>query len=258
MSSALLDILIAAGLLLGLIRGFATGAVRQIMGLAGTVLSIVLAVEFMRPVGDAAGGLLGLGPQVALVVGFVLVFGAGQLVLRLLARLIETSLKVLRLGIVNRACGAVLGACKAALLLSVLFLALDFFRAPTQEHRAASTLYGPVAAFFPASWDFVAGMFPSVRELSERFGREARGTIGEIGEDILPDNPLPEADPPENGAPPDSVAENAPAEDRAPAAGDAEPAEASAEAPDFESDSGSDSGSDRGSGPEAAEESAQE
>lgn len=254
MPSAILDILIAAGLLLGLIRGFATGAVRQITGLAGTVLSIVLAVEFMRPVGDAAGGLLGLGPQVALVVGFVLVFAAGQLVLRLLTRLIETSLKVLRLGIVNRLCGAVLGACKAALLLSVLFLALDFFRAPTQKHREASMLYGPVAAVFPASWDFVAGMFPSVQELSERFGREARGTIGEIGEDILPDNPLPEADPPEGEAPPDSAAENAPAEARAPVPDDAEPAETSAEAPNFESDAGS----GPGSGPEAEEESAQE
>lgn len=193
MSSAALDMLIVAGLLLGLARGLATGAVRQITGLAGTVLSIVLAVEFMGPAGGAIGGALGLGQQVALIAGFVLVFAVGQLVLRMLTKMIETGLKAFRLGLLNRAFGAALGVCKAALLMSVLFLVLGFFRAPTREYRESSMFYGPVAAIFPVSWDFVAHRFPAVQELSDRFDRQVRGTIGEIGEEIIPvtDDPEP-------------------------------------------------------------------
>ncbi len=180
MSSAVLDILIVAGLLTGLARGLSTGAVRQIVGLAGTALSIVLALELMHPVGNAIGGILGAGAGVAPILGFIVVFAAAQLALYALAKIIETSLKMLRLSILNRMAGAVFGLCQAALLLSVLFLALNFFNAPNPQHREASVLYGPVAAVFPVTWDFFAQRFPAVRNLSDRFGEEVRERFGDV------------------------------------------------------------------------------
>ena len=190
MFSTALDILIAAGLLIGLARGLSTGAVRQIVGLAGTVLAIVLALELMHPVGNAIGGILGAGAGIVPILGFIVVFAAVQLTLYVLAKIIETSLKMLKLSMLNRTAGAVFGLCKAALLLSVLFLVLNFFNVPNPPHREASVLYGPVAAVFPATWDFAAQRFPAVRNLSDRFGEEVRGRFGDTLPD--PDNALPE------------------------------------------------------------------
>ena len=189
MSTAILDILIAVGLLIGLGRGLSTGAVRQIVGLAGTVLAIVLALELMHPVGNAIGGILGAGASIVPILGFIVVFAAVQLALYVLAKIIETSLKMLRLSMLNRAAGAVFGLCKAALLMSVLFLVLNFFNVPNSQNREVSVLYGPVAAVFPATWDFAARQFPAVRDLSDRFGEEVRSRFGDTlpgVEDVLP------------------------------------------------------------------------
>ncbi|MXW65247.1 MAG: CvpA family protein [Bacteroidetes bacterium SB0662_bin_6] len=190
MSSSILDILIAAGLLIGLARGLSTGAVRQIVGLAGTALAIVLALELMHPVGNAIGGILGAGAGIVPILGFIVVFAAVQLALYVLAKVIETSLKMLRLSMANRAAGAIVGLCKAALLLSVLFLVLNFFNIPNPENREASALYRPVAAVFPATWDFVAERFPAVRNLSDRFGEEVRERFDDVlpgPEDMMPE-----------------------------------------------------------------------
>lgn len=187
----MLDILIAAGLLIGLARGMSTGAVRQVVGLAGTVLAIVLALELMHPVGNAIGGILGAGAGIVPILGFIVVFAAVQLALYVLAKVIETSLKMLRLSVLNRAAGAVFGLCKATLLLSVLFLVLNFFNVPDSQNREVSVLYGPVAAVFPATWDFTARRFPAVRDLSDRFGEEVRGRFGDVlpgPEDVPPES----------------------------------------------------------------------
>ena len=190
MSSTIVDISIAAGLLIGLARGLSTGAVRQIVGLAGTVLAIVLALELMHPAGNAIGGILGAGAGIVPILGFIVVFAAVQLALYVLAKIIETSLKMLRLSMLNRAAGAVFGLCKAALLLSVLFLVLNFFNIPNPENREDSALYRPVAAVFPATWDFVAERFPAVRNLSDRFGEEVRERFDDVlpgPEDVIPE-----------------------------------------------------------------------
>lgn len=190
MSSFILDILIAAGLATGIARGWKTGATRQIAGLAGTVISIVLALQLMGPAGRVVAALLGVGEIIAPIIGFVIMFVVAQLALRALTRAIESSLKALRLGMLNRAGGAAFGACTAALLISVLFLLLNFFQAPDPPSRANSLLYNPVAAVFPASWDFVAQRFSAVMELSDRFGGQAGGTE----EEGLPGDPSTEAD----------------------------------------------------------------
>ena len=190
MLSSILDILIAAGLLIGLARGLSTGAVRQIVGLAGTALAIVLALELMHPVGNAIGGILGADAGIVPILGFIVVFAAVQLALYVLAKVIETSLKMLRLGMANRAAGAIFGLCKAALLLSVLFLVLNFFNIPGPENREDSALYRPVAAVFPVTWDFVAQRFPAVRNLSDRFGEEVRERFDDVlpgPEDVMPE-----------------------------------------------------------------------
>ncbi|MEX0822646.1 MAG: CvpA family protein [Rhodothermales bacterium] len=167
-----LDILIAIILVVGIVRGVVTGAVRQLISFLGTIVAIVLAMEVMDPVGAAAGNLLPMTESLEPVVGFITVFVAIQVVLLLAVRFIEAGVKALKLSPVNRVIGAAVGACKAALILSVLFLGLEFFDVPEEDNRDASVLYEPVASVFPVTWDYVALHLPMVRNLSDRFGKE--------------------------------------------------------------------------------------
>lgn len=180
-----LDIIIGFGLAIGIIRGLMTGAVRQALGLAGTILAVILGLEFMRSVGGAIGSTLGIPESLYSPVGFMAIFVGMELAFFFLIRAIEAAIKVLKLSIVNRALGGAFGAAKALLMFSVLFLVLGLFNVPEEENRRTSLLYGPVAAVFPGVWDFVAEHFPYVRNLSEKFGRtlEAKTMVKDRGID---------------------------------------------------------------------------
>lgn len=172
-----LDILIAIVLIAGLVRGVMTGAVRQVVSFLGTVVAIILSLELMGPVGSAAGRMVPVSESFEPALGFVVVFVVIQLGLIFAVRLVEAGIKVLRLSPVNRLVGAAVGSCKAALILSVIFLVLSFFDVPEKENRDESALYAPVASVFPATWDYAARHLPAIRNLSDRFGKDVEQAL---------------------------------------------------------------------------------
>ena len=176
-----LDIIIGIGLAIGLIRGLMTGAVRQALGLAGTILAVILGLEFMRPVGGVIGSALGLPESFYSPVGFLAIFLGLELAFFFIIRAVEAAIKVLKLSVVNRGLGGAFGAAKAVLMFSILFLVLGLFNVPEEENRRTSLLYGPVAGAFPSVWDFVAEHFPYVRTLSQKFTPPAPEAMGDGG-----------------------------------------------------------------------------
>ncbi len=167
-----MDVLIVLVVMIGVLRGVTTGAVRQVVSLLGTIVAIVLGLELMHVVGGIVGAVLGAGELIQPALGFIIVFAVLQIVLLIASRLLEAVLKALKLNPLNRVAGAVLGGLKAVLILSVVLLMLGFFDMPDPENREASVLYEPVAAVFPATWDHVARYLPYMQELSDKFGRE--------------------------------------------------------------------------------------
>lgn len=165
-----LDIVIVLVLAAGVARGFSTGVIRQVASFVGFILAFILSVKLMEPVGTLVVESLGLSARVAPVLGFIVVFLAIQAGLFFVVRLVETLVGALRLTAVNRLLGGLLGALKAALVLSVLFLVLGVFGVPEEQTRADSSFYAPVAAVLPQAWDFVSARLPEVQKLSERFG----------------------------------------------------------------------------------------
>lgn len=170
----MLDVLILIVLAVALARGFSTGAIRQAASIVGLIVSVVLAVQLMDPVGVLVAGSLGVSDRIAPLVGFVLVLLVVQVALFAVVRMAEAVLGALKLSILNRALGGVVGAAKGALVLSVLFLVLGYVGVPDAEARAESSLYGPVAGVLPVAWDAAADLFPHVERLSRRFGEDVR------------------------------------------------------------------------------------
>lgn len=165
------DGLLALVLGVGVVRGYATGLLRQLVGLVSFLLALFLASELMRPVGEALTGSLGLSPRLGPLLGFVGVFLAVTLAFAVVTRAMEGVMNALRLGTLNRLGGGALGALRAALAASVLLLPLRFAGVPDAETRAESVLYEPVADLAPTAYNAVRARAPEAEQLRERFRR---------------------------------------------------------------------------------------
>ena len=174
----LLDLLVLAVLAFGLVRGLGTGAIQQVASILGLLVAFVLSVELM----DEAGALImesfAVSPDIAPLLGFALVFIAVQVVVFALVRVVKGLVGALKLTAVDRFLGGAVGAFKAALLLSVVFLVLDRFGFPDEDARAASAFYAPIADVLPAAWAYVSETFPHVQALSEAFGDRVESELG--------------------------------------------------------------------------------
>lgn len=169
-----LDILIIVALAIGVVRGFMTGAVRQVFSFIGLLIAIILAVELMNPVGHMVGEVFGVTEALQPALGLLAVFLAVQIVLFFVVRAVEAVLTTLRLTTVNRMLGGVTGLAKAALILSVVFIGLAHLEIPERENRQESVLYGPVAGTLPAAWDYVSTQLPRMKSFTNRLGEQAR------------------------------------------------------------------------------------
>ncbi len=177
-----LDILILVALGAGVVHGFTTGLIRQVSSVVGLILSFVMAARFMVSVADAASRLLGISEDLAPLVGFILVFILIQIIAFALAKMVESVIGALKLTTVNRALGGAFGAVKAALVLSVLFLVLDYVNLPGDAIESKSSFYSPVAGLFPKAWDFASEKWPQVESMSQKFGKEIESGIRGMGE----------------------------------------------------------------------------
>lgn len=196
-----LDWFIVVALGGGLVRGLMVGAIRQVASIVGLILSFILAVQLMRPIGGLTVDSIGLSASTAPLVGFVVVFSGVQLVVIALARLLEAAVESLHLSFANRAAGGALGAFKAALILSVLFLITTHVGVPDETSQSRSTLYAPVATVLPGTWDYVAAYLPAMRQASDAFGREVRPRLAPASPDVDESRPAPSEARPPDGAP---------------------------------------------------------
>lgn len=172
-----LDVLILVGLAAGVFGGLRSGMIRQVLGFAGLIVAFLLAMQLMHTAGAMAVGSLGLSTEIAPLVGFVLVFLVVQVAIFVLGRLLEAVIGALSLGLLNRLLGGGVGAFRAAVSLSILFIVLGFFQIPSEEARAESALYAPVATVLPAAWDYVAEAFPHVDSLTTDVGGQIQDRL---------------------------------------------------------------------------------
>lgn len=171
------DILIGVGLLIGIARGFSTGFVRQVAGIAGLLLAFALGIQLMGPIGDVIADRFGTSIPVARLLTFILIVVAVHVLFAVLARVIEAVVGILRLTTVERALGGVLGGIKAAIIISIVLLVLAFFDVPGERTREASALYTPVAGLLPEAWDFLAVHLPILKEVAGEFGQDVADLI---------------------------------------------------------------------------------
>ena len=175
-----IDFIILIALAGGLVVGLRAGLIKQVLSFAGLIVAFVLSFQLMQPVGEMAAGSLGISADIAPLVGFVLVFLAVQVAVFALIRSLQALVGALKLSGVNRLLGGAVGAFKASLALSVLFLVLGNLEVPSEETREESAFYESVATMVPATWDYLAEAIPQLEQVSEKFGNEVKEQISPV------------------------------------------------------------------------------
>lgn len=149
----ILDIIFVIPLVYGFVQGFRHGFVREIGSLIAIVFGIYLARYWAEGVSLLLVSWIDLSQKVALVVAYAITAILGTLAVHLIAYMLSKLLALIKLGIINKLIGAVFGAFKWLLVLSLVlnFIAMANNFAPIVENKAVkdSVLYKPIENVIP-------------------------------------------------------------------------------------------------------------
>jgi membrane protein required for colicin V production len=150
-----IDFIILIPLLWGAIRGFSKGLIIEIASLVALIIGIFVGIHFSYFITS----LIGIKSAYAPLIGFVVTFVLVVLVVFIFAKILEKSINLLALGIVNKLAGAFFSAVKFAFILSVLIMFIERMDSSgkiiSQETRKSSLLYEPVGHIAPAVFPLI-------------------------------------------------------------------------------------------------------
>jgi membrane protein required for colicin V production len=104
-----------------IVTGFSAGLVREVIGIASTILGVVLAGLFYNDLADALLTSID-NERTANVVGFLIIAGGITLTGQLLAVVVHPVITIVQLGILDQLLGAAFGAAKAFVIVEALLV----------------------------------------------------------------------------------------------------------------------------------------
>ncbi|XKX04967.1 CvpA family protein [Tenacibaculum maritimum] len=142
------DIIIAALLLFGFIRGLMKGLFVEVASLVALVAGVYGAIHFSYFIGDWLKNSVSWNEKYISLAAFAATFVIIILVIALLGKIFTKLADFASLGILNKILGGVFGALKIGLILSVVFIFFgkmnDAIPFVAEENLEESILYKPV------------------------------------------------------------------------------------------------------------------
>lgn len=162
-----IDLIILVVVLIGLVRGIMTGGIRQVLSFTGIFLAFIVAARTSDGIGRRIAEGVGISESLAPIVGFAVIFLVIQGLAYGLARMLEKFLETIKLGALDKILGGGIGVFKAALLVSLVLFLGGYVGIPNKQTRDASLFYNTVYPIMPATWEFVTGRLPKMKEAAE-------------------------------------------------------------------------------------------
>ncbi len=139
-----LDIILAVPLCWCIYKGFRRGIIFELAMLAGIVAGCYLAIHLAKTV----SGWIGIKGEASVLVAFLIIFVAVVFGAFFLGKCAENLVKLVKVNLLNKMLGAVLGMLKCVCILSVLtsfvLMADPHGHVITQDARSGSVLFNPV------------------------------------------------------------------------------------------------------------------
>ena len=148
-----IDMVLLLALLVGAWRGFTKGLILSVASLVGLVGGIWAASHFSSLVADTLAAQISWSENTIHMAALAITFLMVVVGVHLLAKLLEKTLELVALGLVNKLAGAAFGLLKVGLVMSFLIAMLNQWTGPRTWLPASevpSVLLGPVEALAPA------------------------------------------------------------------------------------------------------------
>lgn len=161
---SVIDIILGALLLLGIIRGFLKGLFVEIASLLALVIGIYGAIHFSYFTGDFLKSKLDWDEQLIQITAFAITFVIIVLAIGLAGKALTKLADFTALGLLNKLLGAVFGFVKTGLILSIILSVIDKSRIDlpflSPKSLKESVLYVPVKAIAPTIFPIIEGLDP--------------------------------------------------------------------------------------------------
>jgi membrane protein required for colicin V production len=160
------DIIIAALLIFGFVRGVMKGLFVEVASLVALIAGVYGAIHFSYFIGDFLNEYVSWSEEYVSLTAFAGTFIVIIIVIAFLGKILTKLADFASLGVINKILGGVFGALKIGLILSVVFIffgkindTIPFMKKKTLEE---SILYEPVKKVAPT-------IFPSIIKSEEDF-----------------------------------------------------------------------------------------
>ena len=173
-----IDLIIVVLLILGAVRGFTDGFVKELASLLALILGIWGAIKFSSFTAARLYEYFDMTGRYVGIIAFMVTFIVIVILIHFIGVLVDKFVDAIQLSFLNRLVGIVFGLFKTALILSVIFVILNAIDARhpflPKDKIEQSKFYNPIA-------DIAAAIFPIIGEGGfdnsfDRFKKEPEGT----------------------------------------------------------------------------------
>ena len=162
-----IDIIIVFFVGLGFILGYKDGLVRKLIGLAGFVISLLLALELSSFVGKLLTPIINNEYYLAQLIATMLIFIAGILITSVIKRVVHPIDKLNNF--LNQLLGGFAGMLQIIFFLSIAFILLNIFHFPKEETKNSSLLYTKTTNVVPGTTKLFFGDKDKLKNMVIKF-----------------------------------------------------------------------------------------
>jgi len=154
-----IDLVLGIFLIIAAIQGFRKGFIIELASLAALILGIWGGIKFS----DFTAGFItkhtGYHSQYLGTIAFILTFIVIVILIHMMGKMLDTVVKAVFLGFLNRLAGIIFGVLKAAVMMSILLLLFDDIDEKVNilpaKQKEESKIYTPMKQVVPTLFPFI-------------------------------------------------------------------------------------------------------
>ena len=156
----ILDIIILICLIPAVIHGLRKGLISQVISIASLIIGIWASVKFADLASQWLAKYITISEQTLKITSFILIMVAVFVVLGLLGKLLEATLKLVTLGWINRLAGMCFSLAKSLLILGLFAMGFSSLNSTIELVRPE---YIEGSVLFPILKNMADTVFPQLR-----------------------------------------------------------------------------------------------
>ena len=154
-----IDLVLGIMLIIAAIQGFRKGFIVEAASLAALILGIWGAIKFSDWTAGFISRTFNYHPDYLSTIAFLLTFIGIVILVHMLGKILDSTVKAVALGFLNRLAGIIFGVLKTAVILSILLLLFDSVDENVHilpsKQKAESKIYSPMKQLVPTLFPFI-------------------------------------------------------------------------------------------------------